>query len=127
MVVQRNVGHGFERRLQPGEGLSGGAGTGEFLVVQGQAAVFLVDRDQRAVEVAVADGVVGALLAFEGQGVDGFAADAFQRRDGVSADALVRLRVHPAQPHVAAVHGAGAGAGIARAGRHAHQFAAARR
>ena len=46
----------------------------------------------------------GALLALEGQLVDVLARDAFERRDRVGADALVRLRMQGAQAQVAGVH-----------------------
>ena len=62
-------------------------------MVERDAAVFVVDRDEALVEAAFLDGDFGAALAFEAQRVDGFAADAFHRGDRVAADALVRLRM----------------------------------
>jgi hypothetical protein len=63
-----------------------------------------VDGHQALVEPAVADRVVGALLALIGERVEGFARDVLERRDGVGADALMRLRMMGAQAQVASVH-----------------------
>ena len=104
LVVQRYVGHGREGRLQSRKTFRGGAGTREFLLVEGEAAVLVVDRHEALIEMAVPDRVVGALLALQRQGVDVFAGDAFEGGDGVGADALVRLRVPRAQAQVAVVH-----------------------
>ena len=52
---------------------------------------------------AVADGVVGALLALIGERVEGFARDVLECRDGVGADALMALRMMGAQALVTGV------------------------
>ena len=65
----------------------------EFLVVERERAVFVVDGHQALLEVAALDRGVGALLALQRQRVDVLRGDAFQRRDGVGADALVGLRM----------------------------------
>src|SRR3546814_4414355 len=66
--------------------------------------------------VAVPDGVVGALLADQGQFVERLAGNPFHGGDGVGADTLVRLRMLGAQAEVAAVHQRRAVLGIARRG-----------
>jgi hypothetical protein len=54
-------------------GLRGRLRAGEFLVVERQAAVFLVHRDQALGEAVLGDGHRGALLAGQGQVVERFA------------------------------------------------------
>ena len=53
---------------------------------------------------AALDGGGRALLAFEAELVDVLPRDAFQRRDRVGADALMRLRMPGAQAKIAGVH-----------------------
>ncbi len=94
-----------------GQAFQGGLAAGELLAVQGQRAVLVIDRHQGAVEAALADRLVGALLADQGQLVQGLPRDALQRGDGVGADALVALRMPGPQAQVAAVQQAGRGCG----------------
>ena len=123
--VQRHVGHGGEGRLQGRKALGGGAGTGELFLVQGQGAVLVIDRHQGLVEMAAGNGRRRALLAFQGEGVDIGAGDAFEGGDGVGADALVRLGMAGAQAQVAAVHQHRAIALAGAASGHGHHFGAA--
>ena len=121
LIVQGELGHGLEGGPQLAEAFHRRLRPGEFLVVEGEAAIFLVDRHQALSKAALADGDVGALLAGQGQFVDRLAADAFHRGDGVGADALVRLRMPRAQAQVAAVHelrGRGGVGGGRRVGHH---------
>jgi hypothetical protein len=67
LSVQREVGHGLEGGFQGGETLQGGLRPRELLTVESDGAVVAIDRRQRPVEVAVPDGVVGALLAHQRQ------------------------------------------------------------
>ncbi len=53
---------------------------------------------------AILDGVGRPLLALQPQRVDVLPRDAFERRDGVGADPLMRLRMDGAQVKVAIVH-----------------------
>jgi len=62
------------------------------------------------------------LLAYERQLVGIFSADAFKCRDGVGADALVRLRMPGTEPQIARVHHQRA---VAAPRRHRHLFSAA--
>ncbi len=77
------AGEPFERGLRPRI----------FLAVERQAAVLAMNRNEALVEVAVPDGVGGLLLALEPKPVDVLPRDAFERRDGVGADTLMRLRM----------------------------------
>ena len=88
-------------------------------MVEGDGAVVVVHRDEAALEAALLDRLGGALLRLEGEVVERLAGDAFQRGDGVAADALVRLRVDRAQVGVAGVHERRqAGHAVRRVGRH---------
>jgi hypothetical protein len=64
-LVQREFGHRLERRLERSEAFHGRLRTRELLAVERERSVRLVDGHQALVEMAVADGVVGALLALE--------------------------------------------------------------
>ena len=110
-LVEGGVHELLEHRRQLGEALEGRLRPGEFLVVQGQGAVFVVDGHHGAGEAVLGDGRLGALLAFIGQAVHVFPADAFQGRDKVRADALVPLGLEVPKGHVARVHEAAPGEG----------------
>src|SRR5690606_16326092 len=83
--------------LEPGEPFGGRLRPGEFLMVERDAAVDIVDGDETLVETAFLDRLGGALLAFEAERVDILAGDAFHPRDRVAAHALVRLRMDLAE------------------------------
>ena len=90
-------------------------------MIQRQAAVELVHGYQAAGEVAVGNGVGGALLRYHRQAVHRFAVNALEGGDGIGTDALVGLRVLFAQAQVVTVD-KGRLAGILAEG--GHHFAA---
>ena len=104
LVVDGHVGQGLERRLEGGQALPRGLGTGKLLRVEGQGSVFVEHGHEAPGEVAVGDGVGGALLAHQGQVLRRLAAYALEGGDGVGADALVGLGVQGPQAQIAPVH-----------------------
>ena len=98
------VGHGREARRERGEGLGGGAGARELLVVERHGAVEVVDGDEAPVEPAFRDGDGGAALGLGGMLVECTAVDPLERRDRVCAHALVGLGVELLQVGVARAH-----------------------
>ena len=121
LVVQRIVRHRREGRLQAGKPLQRGLRPRIFLAIQREAAVFAMDRHETLVEIAGADGVGGLLLALKPQRVDVPPGDAFEGRDGVGANALMRLRMPGAETKIAGVHHHGA---VAAASLHRHHLGA---
>ena len=80
-------------------------------MVQGQGAVFVVDGHHGASEAILGDGCLGTLLAFIGEAIHVFPADAFEGGDEVCADTLVPLGLKVPEGHVARVHKAAPGKG----------------
>ena len=111
--VQRKIRHLGKRGFQFGQTGRRGLRAGELLAVQRQGTVGLEDRDQALAEVAIFNGMVGALLALQRRKVQLRAADVFHGGNGVGAHALVGLRHVGAQAQVAGVHHQRAALGIA--------------
>ena len=124
LVVDRDVHVHVEHGFQAGEAFHRRLRTRELFMVERQCSVHVVNRHDRLVEAAFGDGAGGALLADDGELVNGLAVDAFQRRDRIGADALLRLRMAGAQAQVAHVHGR-RGFRISGGRGVAHHFAAA--
>jgi len=114
LLIQRHVIEGGEGGFQLTQALQGGLGPGVFLIVEGQAAVVMEDRDQALGEVAIGQGVGRPALAFQGQLVHVVPGEAFQGGDHVAADALVGLGVDFPQVGVQRIQGR---AGLALQGR----------
>jgi hypothetical protein len=110
-LVDRHRHEAFEDCRQCRQAFQRGLRARELVVIESEGAVFVVDRDHALLEVAVLQRNLGALLALVGELVDVLAGDPFERRDHVGTDALVRLRVQVAQPHVARVEQAAAALG----------------
>ena len=104
MRVDLEVGHGREHRLQCGQAFGRGAGSGKFLLVQRQRAVFAVHRHQALLEMSARDRRGRLALAVQRQRIDIGARDALHAGDRVGTHTLLRLRVPGAQAQVAAVH-----------------------
>ena len=126
--LDRHIGDDVEGRFQAREPFGGGFGPGEFLVIERDAAILIVNGDEAFGEAAFADCNGGAALAFQTEGIDGFAADALHRGDGITADTLMRLRVQRleggvARPH-AHRHDACGHVGSAECGGVGHHFGA---
>ena len=124
-LVDRRIRHRLERGLERGEALARRARARIFLAVERKRAVLVVHRHEALGEVAVADRVVGALLAHQREIVERLARNVLQRRDRVRADALMRLRMARAQTQVSAVHHGRPSVRAAPA-RHRHHLGAAR-
>ena len=73
-------------------------------MVEGDRAVEVVHGHEALVEAALLDRDVGPALGLRREGVEGLARNAFERRDGIRADALMRLRVELLQVHVVRPH-----------------------
>ena len=90
-------------------------------MIEREAAVFVVDRHDAAVEPPFLDRAVGILLAEQRECVGVLAGDAFKCGNRIGADALGRLRVNGAQAQVADVHHPGAVAALGGdIGHHLH-------
>src|SRR3546814_5905243 len=87
------IGKAGEGGLQRCEPFGRRFGPGKLLMVERDAAVGIQNWHHRLIETAFPDRAIGALLADERERVERLAADAFHRRDGVAASALVLLRV----------------------------------
>ena len=81
--------HGFSA----GEPFQRGLRARIFLAVERKAAILAVNRHEALVEMPALDRGAGALLAFKPKLINVLPRDAFQRRDRVGADALMRLRM----------------------------------
>ncbi|CAB4797090.1 unannotated protein [freshwater metagenome] len=75
--------HALEAGAQLGEIGDGGAGTGELVVIEGERAVVVKDRDERALEAALRNGFLCTNLAIDAEGIALFAGEAFDRGDEV--------------------------------------------
>ncbi len=73
-------------------------------MVEREAAVLAMDGHEALLEMATGNRLRCTLLAFETERIDVLARDAFQRRDRIGADALVRLRMSRTQAQIAAIH-----------------------
>src|SRR5690606_17032687 len=69
-IVQRHVIHGRERWSQSAEAFQRGFGPREFLMVQSQFAIVLVNRHQASFEISFVDGVRRPPLTFDREAVD---------------------------------------------------------
>ena len=99
VAVEPVRAHRGERRRQRGEALERGAGPGELLVVEHDAAVGAADRDEAAVEAALGDRLGRPLLARDRQLVALLAGEALDGGDQVAGDALrARSRTARAAP-----------------------------
>ena len=103
-LVQRMIRHRVKRGLQSGQIRQRGVGARQFVPIERQTAVVAIHRDQALAETALGDRAAGALLAEQTELVQRLAADAFQRRDGIRTDPLMRLRVDFAQAEVVVIH-----------------------
>jgi len=101
--VELDVGDPPEARLQGGQLVGGGTGTGVLLVVEQEVALGVEDGDEALVEAPLGDGRGRAGLRGLGQLVEGPAGDALERGDGVGGHALVGLGPQGPQVLVARV------------------------
>ena len=104
LVVERIVRNRRESGLQAGQPFQRGLRPRIFLAVERKAAVLAIDRHEALVEMAALDGSRRPLLAFEAELIDILPRNAFERRDRIGADALMRLRMPGAQAQIAVVH-----------------------
>ena len=88
-LIHDDIAEHAEHGLEPGKTLQRGSGAREFFPVERDGTVLVLHRNDGIVKAAVLNGFCGACLAFHGKLVDGLAIDAFQRGDGVGADALL--------------------------------------
>ena len=77
VLVYGIVKHCCERRLQFGQCLGGGAGSGVLIGSQSQRAIVMFDWDDTFFEIAIFNGVGGSLLTLGRKAVDVAAAYAF--------------------------------------------------
>ena len=85
--------HVREAGRQLGEVVGGGARARELVVVEGQAAVVVEDRDEGSLEASLGDGHLGAVLAVDGELVALLAGEPLDGGDQVGRDALRDHRV----------------------------------
>ena len=102
-LIERNIRQFGKAWVQRSKALRCCLGPWEFLFVEGQRAIFTIDRYQLAIEMAILNGVVGTLLADISQRVNRFTVNAFQRRNRIGAHTLVRLRMLGTQARIAII------------------------
>jgi hypothetical protein len=122
LVIEWIVRHRGESGLQTGEAFERGLRSRIFFTIECKAAILAANRNQATVEVTALDGAGRPLLTLQTQRIDVLPRDAFERRNRVGADPLMRLRVPGAQPEIAGVHHERA---FAAAPLHRHHFGAA--
>ena len=105
IAVEPVRAHRGERRRQRREGVARGAGPGELLVVQHDAAVCPPDRDEAAVEAALGGRLGSPFLAGDRQLVALLAGETLDAGDQVAGDALGHGLEPLAQRRVEAVEG----------------------
>src|SRR5271155_6245494 len=100
-----------------------------FILGEDHATLVVDDRHDRAVEPSLLNGTRRTPLAFNSEGVECFAVDAFHRGNGIGAHTLIRLRMALLQPGIARAQTEGGEARrpllLAYARNHRHHFGAA--
>ena len=109
---RRHVEEHLEGRLELGEAFRCGIRARIFLMVEDDVAVIVFHHDGRSGEAAFRHRDRGAALAFDAHRFQFLTGDAFHRGDGISADALVRLRTPCLKARVVGAQAAAAEPGL---------------
>ena len=88
-LIDRHISYHAEHRLQLRQTLFGSFGAREFLMIECDGAVWVLDRDQRFIKTALGDRLRGARLTHQRQIINRIAINALQCRNRVRADTLL--------------------------------------